>query len=305
MPEFTMLVLPESSVLEAQRSKHPVLIRGNGQARCGLRTDTHYQREFVILDRVLQVFILILFYFGIAWLVARFLPALIAPLVRSRAFLSRGRRISERRVTTLTRITGDLAIIFVYIVAAILSLSLFVDSTGLLTFLGLFSAAFGLGARPLVSDYISGLIFLFEDLYTIGEKVEVFGVEGTVEDITLRTTHLRSPSGELYVIPNGEIRNVRNFARGTFSLGTVQVDVKTSQLERAGDVLNKAVAEATKKIPELIATPEVISETGLIGTHTRFSIVAKAQYGKGAKVRRELLEYIHDALASEGIETDG
>jgi hypothetical protein len=33
--------------------------------------------------------------------------------------------------------------------------------------------------------------------------------------------------------------------------------------------------------------------------------VAKAQYGKGAKVRRELLEYIHDALASEGIETDG
>ena len=251
-----------------------------------------------------QLLLLVVVYFAVAWILARFLPGLIAPLAQSRARLSR-RRLSERRLTTLARIIGDLVVAFVYIIAFVFSLSLFVDSTGLLAFIGLFSAGFGLGARPLVSDYISGLIFLFEDLYTIGEKVEIFGVEGTVEDINLRTTYLRAPSGELHIIPNGEIRNIRNFARGTFSLGTVQVDVKTHQLEQAVDVLHAAVAEAPERIPDLIAAPEVISETGLIGTHTRFSIVAKAQYGKGAKVRRELLEYIHDALASTGIEIDG
>ena len=258
-----------------------------------------------VLPLAIQRLILIFIYSGLAWILLRLTPLFVRSAVYSRAHFSRRIAWSDRRIATITGLLVDLVRAFIVIVALVFCLSLYVEMTGLFTFLGLFSAALGLGARPLVSDYISGIIFLFEDLYTIGEKVEIFGVEGTVEDINLRTTHMRAPSGELFVVPNGEIRNVRNFARGTFSLGTVQVDVKSSKLEEVTAVLNRVAAEAAAAIPELIASPEIISADGVIGSQTRFTLFAKAEYGKGAVVRRRLLGMIHDALAAAGLEVGG
>jgi len=254
------------------------------------------------LPLVVQRLLLVLFYFVVAWVLVRLTPHFVRPLIRSRAHFSRRASWNERRVKTITGLVVDLMRAFIILLAIVFSLSLYVDSTGLLTFLGLFSAAFGLGARPLVSDYISGMIFLFEDQYTVGEKVEIFGIEGTVEDINLRTTHLRAPSGELFIVPNGEVRNVRNFARGTFSLGTVQVDVKSSRLEEVSAVLNRVAEAAAVAIPELISPPEIISADGVMGAQTRFTLFAKTEYGKGAVVRRRLLQMIHEALAEAGVE---
>lgn len=259
---------------------------------------------FLIPSVVLRL-VLVLFYALVAWVLVRLTPHFVRPLIRSRARFSRRAAWNDRRVSTISGLVIDLLRAFIVLLAIIFSLSLYVDSTGLFTFLGLFSAAFGLGARPLVSDYISGIIFLFEDQYTIGEKVEIFGVEGTVEDINLRTTHMRAPSGELFIVPNGEIRNVRNFARGTFSLGTVQVDVKSSRLDEVSEVLNRVAEQAAAAMPELIAPPEIISADGVIGAQTRFTLFAKAEYGKGAVVRRRLLAMIHDALAEAGVEVGG
>jgi small conductance mechanosensitive channel len=249
--------------------------------------------------------ILVVSYFLVAWILVVVGTRLVRPLVISRYQMSRRRSVSERRVATLSRLVTDTFRVLVFAIAAILSLSLYVDSTGLLTFLGLFSAAFGLGARPLVSDYISGMIFLFEDQYAIGEKVEICGIEGIVEDVNLRTTYLRAPSGELFIIPNGDIRNIRNFARGTFSLGTVEVLVKTSQLDEASQVLNQVVERAAQEIVDLIEPPQIVSEDGVMGTHTRFTIVAKARYGHGAAVRRQLLIMLQEALTAAGVETEG
>lgn len=259
----------------------------------------------VVLPLAIQRLILIFIYALLAWGLLRLTPFFVRSMVYSRARFSRRIAWNDRRITTITGLLVDLVRVFIVILALIFSLSLYVDSTGLFTFLGLFSAALGLGARPLVSDYISGIIFLFEDLYTIGEKVEIFGIEGTVENINLRTTHMRAPSGELFVVPNGEIRNVRNFARGTFSLGTVQVDVKISKLDEVTAVLNRVAEDAASAIPELIAPPEIISADGVIGSQTRFTIFAKAEYGKGTVVRRRLLAMIHEALAVAGVEVGG
>jgi small-conductance mechanosensitive channel len=255
-----------------------------------------------VLPLAIQRLILVLIYSCLAWILLRLTPLFVRSMVYSRARFSRRIAWSDRRIATITGLMVDLVRAFIVIVALVFCLSLYVEITGLFTFLGLFSAALGLGARPLVSDYISGIIFLFEDLYTIGEKVEIFGIEGTVEDINLRTTHMRAPSGELFVVPNGEIRNVRNFARGTFSLGTVQVDVKSSKLEEVTAVLNRVAEDAAAAIPELIASPEIISADGVIGSQTRFTLFAKAEYGKGAVVRRRLLGLIHEALAEAGLE---
>ena len=113
--------------------------------------------------------------------------------------------------------------------------------------LGLFSAAFGLGFRPLISDVLTGVFFAFEDTLDIGDKVEIVGatnVEGVVEAVDLRTLHLRGNAGELLVIPNGEIRIIRNFSRGLFSLANVTIKLPSKDLHRALDVLEGLQDEA-------------------------------------------------------------
>jgi small conductance mechanosensitive channel len=241
------------------------------------------------------------FYFLLAWLGSRFLPQLIARGVLSTVRADRSRPMSERRQQTILNLVSDLTVFMLYAIAVVASLALFVDSRGLFTFLGLFSAGFGLGARPVVSDYISGIVFLFEDQYSIGDKVDLNGVEGMVENITLRTTTLRSMSGEIYFVPNGEIRIIRNFSRGVFSPASVHVRIKSNQMHQAMKVLNALVADY-QQIENLSEPPRIVSEDGVIGSDVELTVLAKAVYGHGVEVRHALLEYINEHLAEAGVE---
>ena len=113
------------------------------------------------------------------------------------------------------------------------ALAQFLEPTDLIWMVGLLSAGFGLGARPLISDVLTGISFIFADTYAVGEKTELLGVEGVVEAVNLRTTLLRSPNGELLIIPNGDIRLVRNYSRGSFSIANVSIRVPSADLARA------------------------------------------------------------------------
>ena len=76
--------------------------------------------------------------------------------------------------------------------------------------LGVVGVAVGFGAQDFVKDVIAGFFVLVEDQYALGDVVEVAGVGGTVEEIRLRTTVLRSLDGAVHHIPNGDIRVASN-----------------------------------------------------------------------------------------------
>jgi small conductance mechanosensitive channel len=166
---------------------------------------------------------------------------------------------------------------------------------------GLFSAAFGLGARPVISDILVGISFLFEDTFAVGEKVEILGMEGVIESINLRTTWMRSPTGELYTIPNGEIRTVRNFSRGRFSVTSVTFSIPAEALENTLEILTSLGQEAMLRLPNLLEPWQVLSESGTLGPHTELTILAKARFGKAAEMRPRLLALIHENLNEAGI----
>ena len=251
--------------------------------------------QFIDAEGYSRLFLVCVYLF-LAWLGTLWLPRAVSRTMLTAAQARRTRPLSAKRRDTIDRLSRDLTRFLIVGTAAIASLALFVDSRGLFTFLGLFSAAFGLGARPLVSDYMSGAIYLFEDLYAIGDKVELTGIEGTVEDIRLRTTTLRAPTGELYFVPNGEIRQVRNFARGSFSDANVQLRIQADQLDAALDVLDDAVVKARAAIHLLLEQPRVITADQSIGDTVEVTIVAKAAYGHGPEVRRQLMHEVQQAL---------
>ena len=247
----------------------------------------------------LENIIRIIIYFAIAGVAAFILNRLNLPLMKLGRFTKAGQRSSPERQQTLQSLVSNAIRVLAFIIAALFSLGLYIERDTLAWLVGLFSAAFGLGARPLISDYLGGLSFIFEDTFAVGEKIEIPGaypVEGIVESINLRATSFRAPSGELFVVPNGEIRTVRNFSRGKFSLATITIKIPSTQIGIAVSILEDLGKEAVFLLPNLIEPWQVISPEGVIGHSTELSLVAKARFGNAADMRPRLLNLVHERL---------
>ncbi|MBK8903825.1 MAG: mechanosensitive ion channel family protein [Anaerolineaceae bacterium] len=241
-------------------------------------------------------------YFLLAYLVHRLSSRLARRVLRIGSLANKRRQLRLERQNTLTSLVAS-AITFLSVVTAVLlSLSLFIDGETLVWMVGLFAAAFGLGARPLVSDFLTGVGFLFEDTFDVGEKVDILGNEGVVETVNLRTTTLRSPSGEIFVVPNGEIRIVRNFSRGRFSPATVLIKLNAEDLSKALPILEDLGKEALLILPNLLEPWQIISQSGALGQQTELTLVAKAKYAMGAEMRPRLLALVHERLNEAGIQ---
>jgi small conductance mechanosensitive channel len=250
----------------------------------------------------LRELLLITAAFLVAILVSTLASRISGRFVQLDRFRADGRRIRAERVRTLQGLIGNLITLSAFIVAILFSISRFVDADTLIWVVGLFSAAFGLGARPLVNDFLAGISFIFEDTFDVGEKVEMLEVEGVIEKVTLRATLLRAPTGELYVVPNGDIRVIRNFSRGRFSSVTVKLKIPSSDLTHALALLEELGKEAVLVLPNLLEPWQILSESGAIGESTELTLVGKARFGHGAEMRPRLLAFIQERFSEEGIQ---
>lgn len=247
----------------------------------------------------------ILIYFMAAMLIAFLLKRTVRWLMKLGRLVPRNRKPSPERHKTLQSLVSSTIDLLVLIIATLASLGLYVTPDTLAWVVGLFSAAFGFGARLLVSDYLSGLNFLFEDTFAVGEKIEIPGpptIEGVVEEIDLRTTLLRSPSGEVYILPNGEIRMVRNFSRGKFSIANITLKIQASDLGNTLTNLETLGTEAVALLPNLIEPWKVTSPQGVIGQYTELTLLAKARFGKAAEMHPRLLALVQERLLEANIE---
>ena len=206
------------------------------------------------------------------------------------------------REHTLRSLLGSFITFFGFVVAILFSIGLFVPASTLVWFVGLFSAAFGLGARPLVNDYLSGISFIFGNTFNVGETVEILTVEGIIEAVNIRETIIRSPTGELYVVPNGEIRVVRNFSRGQFSKADVTLKVRAADVDRALDVLTPLGEEAQAFLPNLMEPWRIINKSGAMGQHAELTLLARARWGKAAEMRPRMLALLQERMAQAEIE---
>ncbi len=257
--------------------------------------------QALLADRILPV----LMSFALAFLIVRFSRRIAGRVLSLTQLIPADHRLREKRQKTLRGIFAGAIALVALGAATFFCTAQFVDISTLVWVLGLFSAAFGLGFRPLISDVLTGVFFAFEDTLDIGDKVEIVGaanVEGVVEAVDLRTLHLRGNAGELFVIPNGEIRIIRNFSRGLFSLANITVKLNSKDLHQALDILEALQDEAVEHLPNLIEPWQIISEEGAIGQHVTLTLVAKAVHGKAAVMRPRLLTLVQERLHAAGIE---
>ncbi len=247
----------------------------------------------------------ILIYFLSAILIAFLLRRAVPGLVKLGHLAPQRRRASLERQKTLQSLVSSTISLAALVIASVASMALFIAPDTLAWVVGLFSAAFGFGARLIIGDYLSGLSFLFEDTFAVGEKIEISGtptIEGVVEHINLRTTSLRSSSGELYIVPNGEIRTVRNFSRGKFSIANITIKIQSMDLGSARATLEALGDEAVTLLPNLIEPWKVTNLGGLIGQYTELTLIAKARLGQAAEMRPHLLTLVQERLLEVNIQ---
>lgn len=128
------------------------------------------------------------------------------------------------RAKTIGRLLFWLGGVMIVLTIAYMILQVFGFNVGpLLAGAGIIGLAFGFGGQYLIRDIISGLFILLEGQYSINDVVKIGEMEGTVENINLRTTVLRDLKGRQIIIPNGEVKSVYNFTRdyayAVFNLG--------------------------------------------------------------------------------------
>jgi len=247
----------------------------------------------------------IVLFYALAWVIQRLASRIAGRALRLSRLTPKARRPRPERQETLQSLIASGISFLAFLFASLASVGQFVDATTIVWMIGLFSAAFGFGARPVISDVLAGISFLFEDTYAVGEKVELLEKEGIVEAVNLRTTWMRAPGGELYVIPNGEVRLVRNFSRGRFSTANITLKIAAGDLGRALPFLEELGREAVALLPNLLEPWQVISESGVIGQQTELTLLAKARFGMAAEMRPRLLALVQERLAEAGIELVG
>ncbi len=208
----------------------------------------------------------------------------------------------NRRPETLKKLLLSVITYTIFFIAFIMVLQIFnVNTSAILASAGILGLAVGFGAQNLVKDVISGFFILFENQFYVGDYVVIDGVEGTVEEIGLRTCKIRQWTGQLNIIPNGQITRVTNYNRGPL-LGLVMVGIAYEEdIDQAIAVLNQECEAAFREIEAIIDRPKVQGVTDLDDSSVRIRVVAPALPEEYWAVERELRRRFKNALDRAGI----
>lgn len=241
----------------------------------------------------------------LAWGAAVFANRLIRGL---RIYVSRNLDDPEevKRVTTLGRVFRYLASVAITLIAGMLVLGeLGISVAPILGAAGVVGLAVGFGAQSLVKDYFSGFFLLLENQMRQGDVVEVAGIGGIVEDLTLRYVQLRDYDGNVHFIPNGTITTVTNKTRGhAFAV----IDVGVAYRENVDEVLEvmrqtgEALRADTQWQARILEPVEIVgvenwADSAVI-LRCRFKVAPIEQWA----VRREYLRRLKQAFDTAGIE---
>lgn len=213
--------------------------------------------------------------------------------------------IRAQQVTTVVGVIRSAGIFVILLVTLMQVLLVFgIEVAPLLASAGIAGLAIGFGAQTLVKDVINGFFILAENQFEIGDGIRTAGVQGTVEEITMRRTILRDSDGTVHIIPNGMMQIVSNTTRDWTQV-TLHVAIDYSEdSDRVMQVLHDVSAEFYNT-PDfhdaMVAEPEVPGIERVTGQEVDYLMLVKVRPGKQFDVARELRRRIKACLEKNKI----
>lgn len=198
------------------------------------------------IDAGAQLLKIVLLYLLVRFLIARVGRALVNRLESVERIAAQ-----KPRIRTLGNLVRSIVEYTVLIIAVLMALrAIGIDITPLLATAGVAGLAIGFGAQRLVRDVISGFFLLAENQFAVGEVVTIGAITGVVEEVGMRTTHLRDEQGRMVVIANGDVNLVINHSRMGGVCLSVEVKVSSSaDAQAVARLMQAAASEAGVENP--------------------------------------------------------
>ncbi|MFO1039818.1 MAG: mechanosensitive ion channel family protein [Geminicoccaceae bacterium] len=211
----------------------------------------------------------------------------------------------QARIRTLLPILRNVLFIVLIVMAMLMALSsLGVEIGPLVAGAGVVGVAIGFGAQTLVKDVISGMFFLLDDAFRVGEYIVSGSIRGTVESFSLRSVKLRHHRGPLHTVPFGSLNEITNYSRDwvidKISFG-VTYDTDLDKVKRVIKQVSKDLM-ADPEISRVVIEPlkfQGVQNMGDFAIQIRVKI--KTRPGEQFVVRRTIYDQIKKAFEANGI----
>jgi small-conductance mechanosensitive channel len=147
-----------------------------------------------------------------------------------------------------------------------------------------------------VTDIVSGFFILFENQYLVGDYVKIGDATGTVEAVGIRVTHIRDGHGKVFIIPNGQIKNVVSYSKGYVN---AVVDWKVpagSDLEAAFRAMAEAGRRLREERREVLAETQIHGLVELTASDMTVRAVTKVKSGTHGHIQSEFRRLLKEVL---------
>jgi small-conductance mechanosensitive channel len=214
---------------------------------------------------------------------------------------------TRQRAQAIGSVLRSLASAVIFCVGALMVISvLTIPIAPILASLSAVGVAVGLGARDLITDFISGVFMIVEDQYGVGDVIDTSEVKGTVEEVGLRITKVRDVDGVIWYLRNGAIKRVGNQSQGW---ARAVVDVPVAYTEDVGKVREIMELTAGELYDDeawhdrfIDGQPKILGVESLDGAYVIVRLQARTAPQKNFEVARELRARLKAALDSADVQ---
>ncbi|GED67078.1 mechanosensitive ion channel protein MscS [Brevibacillus reuszeri] len=212
-------------------------------------------------------------------------------------------QMDQRRVDTMRVLVNNIVRYTLYFLAILMILQLLgIDLKPVLVSAGVLGLAVGFGAQSLVRDIITGFFIIFEDQFAVGDVVTINNMTGTVQEIGLRITRVRSWTGEVHIFPNGTITQVTNFSlQNTLSVVDVSVAYEEN-LNQVEQVLREVLQLAQTELQDIVGEPQILGVQALGPSEVVLRVTAECKPNTHHGVNRNLRAMIRTEFTKRGIQ---
>jgi len=210
------------------------------------------------------------------------------------------------RLSTLMPLLRITVAIVIILIAVLIALEDFgVNITPLIAGASVFGLAISFGSQTLVRDIVSGIFYLSDDAFRVGEYIDCGRAKGTVEGFTIRSLKLRHQNGQIHTIPFGQLGQITNFSRDwttvKFNLRFAR-DTDLEKLRKAAKKIGTDMMEMPEFKEEIIEPFKMqgVADIADNAFLVRFKFTAKP--GNPTLIQREAMKRMFSAFPDLGIE---
>jgi small-conductance mechanosensitive channel len=219
--------------------------------------------------------------------------------------MEEGGRGGSRIGTLLVLLRKFIFSVLFVIVSLIILSSLGLDIGPLIAGAGVIGLAIGFGSQTLVRDILSGVFFLIDDAFRVGDYIETGGIKGMVEQISLRSVKLRHPRGMVFTIPFGDMGAVQNFSRDYIITKLdvrVRYDADVDRIRKIVKMINRDLQKDEEIGPVLLSKIKSQGVREMDDSAMILRVKFKTPPGEQFVVRREVYRRIQERFREAGIE---